>query len=178
VPTPSELAPQLVALVAVVSFPVVFAYLGLKGALQFWLARREGLGTEFLRKKRRWLIPVFSVNLCLGLLYAYGWLWEAHWVERVDVEIDASIPAPLRFVHLSDLHLEGFGKRESRAIELVNSADPDIVFSREITSRRPPGISTRKSSGGSSRASMRTWVSLPLRETGITTLRSGSMAPG
>jgi predicted MPP superfamily phosphohydrolase len=114
--------------VAVIAVPVVFGYLGLRGGLTLWWAHRRGKGNEFWLKEKRWLTPVIVLNLALALLFAYGRLWESSWVERVEVQIGANIRSRIRIVHLSDLHLEGWGQRESLAIELTNGAEPDLVL--------------------------------------------------
>jgi predicted MPP superfamily phosphohydrolase len=77
---------------------------------------------------------LFAVAALLAVLFAgffvYGWLIESNWVELVpvSVEVQRGVSSPsLRLVHLSDLHSEGFGRRERTALELVRSAKPDII---------------------------------------------------
>jgi predicted MPP superfamily phosphohydrolase len=83
---------------------------------------------SFLRQSRRHL-PIIAI-IGLAGLFLYGWFIEAHWVERVHrtVAVDAAAPTPaLKIVHLSDLHIQTFGRRERRALELVREAGPDLV---------------------------------------------------
>ncbi len=86
---------------------------------------RSGLAGRGLLRR----LPVAVIIGSVGL-FLYGWLIEAHWVERVHrtVSVDATAPTPaLKIVHLSDLHIQTFGRRERRALELVREARPDLV---------------------------------------------------
>ena len=49
-------------------------------------------------------------------------------VERISVTAPRPIAAPLRFVHLSDLHLRARQPRHDRLVEAVNEWGPDCVF--------------------------------------------------
>jgi len=112
----------------VMSIPIAFAYLGVKHAVRLIVLRLRGLSRRFPQKEKIFVAVVGLGNLLFLLLLAYGWLWEAHWVERVDVVVDIDVAQPVRIVHLSDLHLEGFGRREERALEIVRSAEPDLIL--------------------------------------------------
>ena len=120
--------PQMVALVAVMSIPIVFGYLGVKHSVRLFLAYRTGEPIQIPAKEKLFLAVLASANLSFPLMLAYGWLWEAHWVERVDVIVDTDLSHSVRIVQLSDLHLEGFGRREERALEIVRSAKPDLIL--------------------------------------------------
>jgi predicted MPP superfamily phosphohydrolase len=76
------------------------------------------------------LFAAAFVPVLFAGFFLYGWLIESNWVELVpvSVEVQRAVLSPsLRVVHLSDLHSEGFGKREQVALELVRSAKPDII---------------------------------------------------
>jgi len=110
------------------SIPIVFAYLGIKHAVRLIILHRRGQSRRFAQKEKMFLTAVGFGNVVFVLLLAYGWFWEAHWVERVDVVVHTRVTHPVRIVHLSDLHLEGFGRREARALEIVRSAKPDLIL--------------------------------------------------
>jgi len=78
---------------------------------------------------KRWTLLVAGV-LVLGAV-AYGSLIEPNWIETVrTVEFLPMVrpPAPdLTLVHLSDIHIGTPGRREKRAIEIINGARPDII---------------------------------------------------
>jgi len=62
----------------------------------------------------------------------YGWLLEPDWIEvtrhRIETpKLPGNMP-PLRIVHLTDLHLEEWGYRESRLAALVMDQKPDLVL--------------------------------------------------
>lgn len=71
------------------------------------------------------------LSFYLGAL-AYGYFIEPEWVELTKTEI--RVPRPVlgfqrfRLVHLSDLHLQRFGDRESRIIDMVSRANPHLVL--------------------------------------------------
>ncbi len=110
--------------------PVLCAYLGVKSIARLALAARRGQAQELLSRERVTLAILGIVNAFFAGLYLYGWLIESNAVERtrhvVDVGAAAPVP-PLRIVHISDLHAEGFGRREERALALVREAAPDLV---------------------------------------------------
>ena len=118
-------------LVAAAAFlPVLFAYLGVKSAFRLAVGSRRGVLAELLSRERGSFLAIGAANTLCASLFLYGWFIEANWVElvAVEVEIQQEVPSPaLRIVHLSDLHSEGFGKRERTALELVRAAEPDII---------------------------------------------------
>lgn len=65
----------------------------------------------------------------LGLAIFLGaeCLIEPYALETTEHAIDARVAAPLRLVHLSDLHTSGFGLREKRLVALVEKAQPDVI---------------------------------------------------
>jgi hypothetical protein len=110
--------------------PVLCAYLGVKSAVRLALAARRGHAREMASRERVSLGVLAAVNAFFLGLYLYGWLIESNAVAltRHVVAVGASAPAPpLRIVHISDLHAEGFGRREERALALVREAAPDLV---------------------------------------------------
>ena len=66
------------------------------------------------------------------LCFLYGTLIEAHWVAVTSTEIKVARPVlgcdRYRIVHLSDLHLEEVGRRESRVVDRVREAKPDLIL--------------------------------------------------
>jgi len=76
-----------------------------------------------------------SAAACLGLSAAcagYALFVEPQWIEvtRIEVAVPRALLGRerLRIVHLSDLHLEGFGARERSVIEAVREAAPHLII--------------------------------------------------
>ena len=115
---------------ALAFLPVLFAYLGVKSAFRLALGAQRGELSELISQERRSFLAIGAVNAVFASLFLYGRFIEANWVELVPVEVEMQREVPsgaLRIVHLSDLHSEGFGKRERQALELVHNAKPDII---------------------------------------------------
>ena len=113
-----------------VFIPTLFAYLGVKSSFRLAAAFRRGEFADLLSKERRSLLTIGSFNLLLAGLLSYGWFIEAHWIETVPVALELSDDAhalSVRIVHLSDLHIEGFGRRERKALDIVRSENPDMI---------------------------------------------------
>ena len=71
---------------------------------------------------------VSAVLLALGVFLGLdGLIVEPYALELTSHAITARVDAPLRLVHLSDLHTSGFGRRERRLVELVDDARPDVI---------------------------------------------------
>lgn len=69
----------------------------------------------------------------LGSIALYrGAIWEPRQLELTEhtVMCDRLPPdtLPLRILHISDLHIERLGVRETRLLELIQSAKPDIIL--------------------------------------------------
>src|SRR5262245_8036254 len=79
--------------------------------------------------KKRWALAIAGVSV-LGAA-AYGSLIEPNWIETVrTIEFLPMVrpPAPdLTLVQVSDIHIGALGRRERRAIEIINQARPDII---------------------------------------------------
>ncbi len=78
-----------------------------------------------------WAALVLAVCLQLALTAAH---FYATWIEpfrlRV-VRLDVPGPdgdAPLRILHISDIHFEGWTPRERRLLEVVQELSPDLIF--------------------------------------------------
>lgn len=110
--------------------PVVLVYLGLKSIVRLAQATAHGRLREHWSRNKihyRW---IGAADAILVSLFLYGWIIETEWVELVQetVTVEANVPEPpLRIVHLSDLHIEIFGDRERKALELVAAARPDLI---------------------------------------------------
>ena len=99
------------------------------------LARRRGLipPDKVSWVERPWVIRAAAGCLALyAACFAYGSLLEVRWVgvRRVEIEVDRPVLGYDRFriVHLSDLHLERFGGRERRMLELAAGASPHLIL--------------------------------------------------
>ncbi len=47
---------------------------------------------------------------------------------RLDIQRLREVASPLKFIHLSDLHIFRFGFREKRLVHLVNREEPDLIL--------------------------------------------------
>ncbi|MBI2933814.1 MAG: metallophosphoesterase [Planctomycetes bacterium] len=101
--------------------------------LWVWRARKAGrLSGPVRLVERRWVWgPATAVLGATTLAVFYAFLVEPDWVEVTRVEVSVSRPLcgrpRLRIVHLSDLHLEGIGRRERAVIEAVRAQAPDLI---------------------------------------------------
>lgn len=90
--------------------------------------RIPGVSRSFLRRILLWLgVMAVIAGLCL----LDGYCIEPYFprVIRQDVRIEG-LPADLdglKIVHLSDLHIVRLGKREERALRLIERVKPDII---------------------------------------------------
>jgi predicted MPP superfamily phosphohydrolase len=110
-----------------VSLPVVFAFLGLKCAVGLTTAYRNNeLKEVFARNTAYYSVVGVANGLLLGL-FLYGWLIESQWIEVVHQTIRVETGSSLRVAHLSDLHIQAFGKRERAALDHVRAAKPDLI---------------------------------------------------
>ena len=114
-------------LAAALSLPVVFAFLGIKCAIGLKTAHRKNrLREVFTRNTAYYSIVGVANGLFFGL-FLYGLLIESQWVEVVHATIHLKKGSSLRVVHISDLHIQAFGKRERSALDHVRSAKPDLI---------------------------------------------------
>lgn len=103
------------------------------GAAPGWLARPAVLIFGAMRlvprgRVGRLVLVAGAATLAVGL---YASLIEPDWIEVVrSVEYLPMLRpgAPdLTLVHLSDIHIGSIGRRERRAIEIVNATQPDLI---------------------------------------------------
>ncbi|MCX7681922.1 MAG: metallophosphoesterase [Anaerolineae bacterium] len=73
-----------------------------------------------------------AANLAISALEAYAYIIEPLAVETTHLtlafdDLDAQAP-PVRIVHLTDIHVERFGPRETAIIRQVNALKPDLIL--------------------------------------------------
>jgi predicted MPP superfamily phosphohydrolase len=76
-------------------------------------------------------MPVVLTILAIGLIaFAWGTFVERNWftVVREELPILASGSAPIRILHLSDLHLAPWQKRKLAWIAKLSNLEPDLVI--------------------------------------------------
>ena len=95
--------------------------------------------------ERKWAVRIslaILLTYLLALLYAF--LIEPDWVEltKTEIPVRQAVLGQERFriVHLSDLHLKEFGRRERRVVELVQGAKPDLIVITGDYGHTPKGI--------------------------------------
>jgi hypothetical protein len=108
--------------------------------------------------------PLVAVLHGLGIfLVLDGVVVEPHELRLTSHAIVARVDAPLRLVHVSELHTHGFGSRERRLVELVGEAQPDSRGPRIYPPRRPE----RRASHSASFSPTRPSTSTPPRRRSI-----------
>ncbi len=121
-------------LALIVFLPALATFLVILGLVPR-IARRRGLMPPDKRTwaESRWVFrPAAGLLVVYALCFAWGSLVEADWVQTTRTEIMTGRPVmgheAFRIVHLSDLHLERFGRREARVIERVREASPHLIL--------------------------------------------------
>ena len=97
------------------------------------------------RRVRR---PRGILTLALLALLLYAWGVERFWIEVTVHRVVLPLEAPLRLLHLSDLHTSGRGRREARMLALAAQLHPDvIVITGDIVANGPPGLQAAEREG-------------------------------
>jgi hypothetical protein len=124
-----------VVLLSLIFGTPLLALLLLLSALSYRLAKKWKImpSDKVVWAERRWVVRPAAAFLALyGICFAYGTFVEADWVQSTRTEIKVAAPVlgydRFRIVHLSDLHLERIGRRETRMIELVREAKPHLIL--------------------------------------------------
>ena len=147
---------------------------------RFW---RKMKWRELPRRER--VKVIFSYSVWAGILACAGdaWLIEPGWVETTHVRIPAGRAAPLRIVHISDLHIDAEGEHEKRLAERVNSLRPDVVVMTGDYANAPSGCAALKRVVGPIQAAHKVAVlgnwdtpasAEALEEAGFTVLQDGA----
>lgn len=58
----------------------------------------------------------------------YAFFIEPNWFEVTHHKIFADINKPLRMAHLTDLHVNFFGGRQEKFLNLLEREKPDVIF--------------------------------------------------
>lgn len=73
-------------------------------------------------------IAAIAAAVLLAAAAVDAFFVEPDWVVREHIELASKkINKRVRIVHISDLHTEGFGKRQQAALDIVAKAEPDII---------------------------------------------------
>lgn len=83
-----------------------------------------------MKKKSRihllWKLPLVILGIMLAVfLYYYV---DSLFLQVEHYTVEANLNAPIRIVHLTDLHNAEFGANNSRLIERVAEQKPDVIF--------------------------------------------------
>ena len=78
--------------------------------------------------RKRLLIILLVVCLCIGGIYAGSWIDNRRIVVSYYPVYSENVDKPVRAVILSDLHQKKFGKGNVRLIKQVESLEPDIIL--------------------------------------------------
>jgi len=72
--------------------------------------------------------PIKALLLLAAIFATYATLVEPVWLDIDEYQLNSdNVAAPTTLLHLSDLHLRHFGRRERAVIAAVTAARPDIV---------------------------------------------------
>ena len=75
------------------------------------------------------MVLALTLSAVAGLAVAiYAFLIEPAWVEVTRHVVRARVVSPLTIAHLSDLHIDGFGRRERRVLALLAREQPDAIL--------------------------------------------------
>jgi predicted MPP superfamily phosphohydrolase len=78
-------------------------------------------------------LKVGLIAICfLVLLFVYGYFIEPNQINLREIKIHSdsinNFMEDKKIIHLSDLHLSGFGKNEIKILNMVDKIDPDLLF--------------------------------------------------
>ncbi|NLS77846.1 MAG: metallophosphoesterase [Chloroflexi bacterium] len=119
------------------SLPLLRLSFGPVGAQLVLLAAPRCLAAILAIALARWLGADWTVAILLALELAalaavawgaYGESWRIQLTEMPLALGGATDAPPLRLLHLSDLHVERYGRREERLLRLVREAEPDLIL--------------------------------------------------
>jgi len=91
--------------------------------------RNKAYGDKTPLRKRKWVRITAAAAAFLALAaIADAFFIEPDWVveERLAF-VSEKIKSSVRIVQISDLHMEGFGKRHEKALNITRAAKPDII---------------------------------------------------
>jgi predicted MPP superfamily phosphohydrolase len=77
-------------------------------------------------RKLKWAAALLGLFVLCVL--ADGLLIEPYWIEVTHYDIQASVAAPLKIAHLTDLHTRGLGPRERQMLRILDREKPDIIL--------------------------------------------------
>ncbi len=78
------------------------------------------------RRARKWLLWL-GAFLLLGLFSYSRWV-EPGWIEVTHHHVVAPLAPPVKIAHVTDLHVNSFGRRERRVIEILGRERPDVIL--------------------------------------------------
>jgi uncharacterized protein len=112
-------------------------YLLLRAVKFLPLRPRSALEKTLVPSRARLFLVLFSIAFG-ALLLSYATVVEPYWIEITHHDLDWGLKHPITVAQLSDVHLEGFGRREHALIEILRRDPPDvIVFTGDLTASRP-----------------------------------------
>jgi hypothetical protein len=92
-----------------------------------WRGRRRGAQAD----TRSTALLFLAANLGLSAVQVDAYVVEPLWLKRTQLELTSGAldpgAAPVRIVHLTDLHIERASYRERRVVQAVNALQPDVI---------------------------------------------------
>jgi len=61
------------------------------------------------------------------VLAIYSLYIEPNWIEVTHHKMNRAVDTPIKIAHLTDLHLRSFGRREKKALKIIEKEKPDII---------------------------------------------------
>jgi predicted MPP superfamily phosphohydrolase len=81
---------------------------------------------QTLRSRKVFAVALAVLLAACALIVDSIWI-EPNWIEVTHSEIHGAVAKPLKIAHLSDIHTNGFGRRERRMLELLEEEKPDLI---------------------------------------------------
>jgi predicted MPP superfamily phosphohydrolase len=107
---------------------VLFLILEVRVLVGFFVKREDKYFIHYTRRKWARIAAIAAAVLVLAAVID-GFFVEPDRVVAEHLVIKSErIKAKVRIVQISDLHMEGFGTRHERALEIVRDAQPDIIL--------------------------------------------------
>jgi uncharacterized protein len=76
----------------------------------------------------RWLFAAMAALVLLGLGVAIDSVYiEPFRIQVTHYDLQGNVAAPLKIVQFSDLHTQGLGRNERRALEILEQEKPDLI---------------------------------------------------
>jgi predicted MPP superfamily phosphohydrolase len=106
----------------------LFFIFELRVSIGFFVRKEPEHSPGFTEQKWVRIAAIIAAGLVI-LAIIDAFLIEPDWVVEEHLTFESpKVKRHVRIVQISDLHTEGYGKRQERALEILRKAEPDIIF--------------------------------------------------